>query len=379
MAKHTHSSQLARLYGGELPPEEAARLLEETAQCEECVRQSRDAASIFTSADDIVATFAEDDHPSFEELERHADGAVDAVLSAHVASCALCAAHVRDLRAIGDSQKGKVIAFRPRWLAAAAAIVAAVIAAALYFRPADSSQMAKTKPPVAPPAVTATSTTVAPAPNRIEIADGARRLTVDAEGRVLFDGVELAANDAADVRALLEGKLPRVADTSSLRTAEVTLLGDDDVRAPAALRYPVAETAPTAAPEIRWTAVKEAKSYQVQVTDLDFNVVFDKVVSDTKTVAENLQPGRTYQWQVVTNFADEQTSNSPIAKFRVASRSEQEEIERVRGTDSVFLLGLQYLRIGAVTPAQQQFAAVEKQNPQLDLPEVGQPRSGDFR
>lgn len=272
-------------------------------------------------------------HLSYEELEAMAEGRAPA--DEHARECAMCAAELRDLRALVEKRRWSRV---PWWLPAGAAVAASIaLTVFLTSRP---------------------SPTTVPQPVEVAaIRDGSLTLTLDAQGRITGAPFDATAVNAA----LAAGEIAGPAEAGRGREQ---LLGDA-AAASGAVISPVAETVEPDRPVFRWTAVKGARSYRVEVYDAQFNeAARSGAVTATEWQPERPLPrGASYSWIVSAGDVRFPQPPAPEARFRVLGAEAAAEVDTARRSGSRLLLAVVAGRHGLWREARAAVAEVAAQNP----------------
>ncbi|HEY0142620.1 MAG TPA: hypothetical protein VGF48_17105 [Thermoanaerobaculia bacterium] len=283
---HVSDEQLDRYRRRVAEPAELLAVDEHLASCDRCYALVRADANVTLPAADSHA--AVDDHLEYEELERYVDGSATEVerelVAGHVELCKRCRMELHDLEGVRDSMKVRPIRRRPLWSWAAAALLAMVLVTAwLLFGTREPAK--RVEPQLA-------------------------TTTVSEPAQAVLPKVEL--------------EKPAVLD--SLIRGEGVLRGG---ASPAfALEEPVGTVVREERPRFRWSAARNATSYDVAVVDTERgNLAASGSTSSTRwQPTRSLPRGRTYTWQV-TAHAEETTIVAPgpsgaEALFHVAENEE---------------------------------------------------------
>ncbi len=281
-----------------------------------------------------------DSHLTYEQLEAIVEGR--AAADEHARECAMCAAELRDLRALAERRRWSRA---PWWLPVGAAVAASIaLAVFLTGRPGV--------PVVQAPVRTAS------------IRDGALTLSMDAAGRITDAPFEAAAVNAA----LASGDVAAAPGVRDWRRDREQLLGDPAGTTAGAVIAPVAETVAADRPVFRWTPVKGATSYRVEVYDASFNeVAASGPVPVTEWRPERPLPrGAAYSWIVAAGDLRFPQPPAPEARFEVLGAEAAAEVERARSTGSRLLVAVAAARHGLWEEARAAIAEVAAQNPTND-------------
>lgn len=205
----------------------------------------------------------------------------------------------------------------------------------------------------------------------VALNDGARKVSIDTEGRVRgLETLSPAEQDAVRT-ALLRGRAPSSSELEGLGARG----GERLMGAPGAssfgLQGPVGVVVRTETPTFRWNALEGASHYTVNVFDSGFNrVMTSGPVNKTEwTATRPLTRGTLYVWQVTASVNGKEIQApappAPEARFRVMSRAQAESIERGEKlyAGSHLMLGLLYSRAGLLDEAEREFRALVAANP----------------
>lgn len=264
-----------------------------------------------------------DMHLEYEDLEALAEGRgsiADLELhQQHVLDCERCAAELQDLRAMVAQQRRR---WRFGWQLPAAAAVAAGIAVAIFLaQPRD---------------------TTPPTPSVAAIQDG------------MLDRPE----DQRAVAAALEaGRIepgPGVRDWNRDREQ---LLGSPAGDGAPAVIAPVGVPVESDRPVFRWTPVKGAASYRVEVYDSAFNEAATSPALKAMewTPDRPLLRGAVYSWVIAAQVGGREIRfpqpPAPEARFEVVSDAAAAELAHARQASSRLLLAIVAGRYGLWTEA----------------------------
>ena len=162
-------------------------------------------------------------------------------------------------------------------------------------------------------------------------------------------------------------------------------MGTPSEAAPFNLVWPVGKVVISRRPRFRWTHLRGAIYYRVEVFDNNYNLVSESqgyVTTTTWRIPRGaaLRPGGIYIWKVIatSNGTDEPSGLPSLpsateifaeAKFKVLESSKAREIERVKKVfpNSHLLLGLTYARAGLTDEAEREFRSLASANPESEL------------
>jgi hypothetical protein len=214
-----------------------------------------------------------------------------------------------------------------------------------------------------------------PAPVRIALDDGGRRVTLDDAGRL--DGLPaMSEKDEAAVRVALEtGRLETPAFLAELVEKPGTLLGTTNDTDRLSLVGPMGTAVETDRPTLRWKPLRGASSYTAAVFDAQLDPVATSPPSSGTawTPPTPLPRGRDYTWQVTARLGDREVSApappAPEARFRVLEESLATDVAHARQAyaGSHLALGLAYARAGLLDEAQRELQALVSLNPESPI------------
>jgi predicted anti-sigma-YlaC factor YlaD len=380
--------------------------LAECEQCRERLGQLVPTAQAWQTLRASVSSEGKLDHLSYEQLAAYVDKKLNEVqrnaIENHLDLCRMCAAEFQDLRDFSHELESlppspdqspaismpKVSSpggwrqftelLKVRWpVLAGATVVLLAIAGILYFQLRGAQQ----SPPVI---VTASPTPLpsSPTPPGIEsgspntilaLNDGAGRVTLDQEGRLLTPQPLPAAYEHMIKRALETGRveMPLLAE---LNVKTGSLMGGRE-KAPFKLISPVAKVIEYNDPYLRWEALSGAASYTVSIFDANFNLVYmsPSLTVNEWRVPQSLPWGSVYSWQVKA-VKDGQVITvpeppAPEAKFKILELEKARELPGARGTYgwSHLTLGLLYAQAGMRDEAAQELQVLVDANPSSPL------------
>jgi hypothetical protein len=381
------------------------------AECGECRRliesaPGNDAIGLYN---DLAEGAAVGSHLSFDQTAAYVDGLLTGeerrIVEDHIFSCARCAPLTADLRDFRNeiapeldreyrprgtakgAQAGwlyhiaaaarRASLFKiPSWIYAATALSLLAVAVWMATSKQTPPQIVHTPPtPTTPPSVNPAPPTPETAPALVRLNDGGSSLTLDARGRLA--GVDQWPSEYRRMaeNALSNQKAPRSPLLAGLSRRGSSLMGADDGDRRFEIIEPAGKVLLADRPAFKWTQLDGAEGYVVEVYDAQFNLVLSSpLLKGLSWTAPRLVRGKVYSWQVKAIrgaqefIAPRQTA--PQAKFRILDKTAAAEIARARRdyASSHLLLGLLYARAGLLTEAEQEFRALQKDNPDSDAP-----------
>lgn len=352
---HLSLDQLAKVRERSLAGPELLAADDHLAVCEEC-REKLGALSMAASGWAEVAgamraaaaTAAE--HVSYELLQTYVEGnglpVERARLESHLAECVDCRNEARDLMAFamalrarraGLVRYARYLIFGP----IAAVLVIGVLLTRLHQQPAQLS---------------------------VSLRDGGKTIGLDRGGRLV--GADAVAGAERDMLlAALRDRRIAVAIPEGLRGTQSVLLGPPDGEKRFRVLSPVGEPVLRDAPEFRWEALDQARSYKVQVFDADYQPVASspEVTGTSWTPDRPLERGKTYAWQVtaIRRGASVKAPEPPDAeaRFQIVAAFDANAIEHARHTPAGHLqMAALYAHAGLCREALAEMDALEREN-----------------
>jgi hypothetical protein len=368
--KHLSFDQLAKLREGALTGADLLAADDHLAVCKEC-RERLQATST------VVRTWAElakaasataavaDQHVSFETLKAYVDGTASNAdrmrLETHFLECENCRWEAHDLKefAVALQNPPKKTGRYNRYLIFGP-IAAALLVGVVLLRPAHE--------PLPPP----------PPQLAVSLQDGGKTIGLDRQGGLV--GADASADRDKLVAALRDGKIS-VNFPEGLRSNYSVLLGADSGERPFRVLSPVGEPVLRDRPEFHWEALPQARSYQVQVYDADYQPVASspQITETSWTPDRPLERGKRYAWQVTAIRSGPQVKApqppDAEARFEIVSSAQADTIEQARQASAGHLqLAAQYAQAGLCREALGEIDALEREN--QGSPLVQQLRTG---
>jgi hypothetical protein len=204
----------------------------------------------------------------------------------------------------------------------------------------------------------------------IVVADGARRIELDARGRLRgLDDVSPAWQREV-AAAVVTGTLGHPAAPANPQERMAALRGQP-VSLAFSLLTPVATAVRAASPRFAWSPLPGAQAYKVTVVDARYRLVTKSgpLASTEWTPRNPLPRGAVYAWQVVARRNGKETRAPtpplPEARFRVLSAAEDADLDRAERMPvrSHLLLAVLDARAGLVGDAARELAALARLNP----------------
>jgi len=408
------------------------------AACRARLEERSEAVAIVQSlrAESAAATDHPDYEQLEAVVDGTADEAGREIVTHHTQDCAACADELRELMALRDQlrlrsekrtdasqivsqspptqehvEPAPVVSLRerqqrreaqrrsrawlPPWAAAAAVLAVCALAVWLVWRPSQTVEIAEsgknpdvTDPtPVGPPTDAGQATTnnntapgstviQPPAPSSAVVAlnDGARQVTLDANGQLVgFDNLRPEAAQAVRL-ALERQRVEAPAGLATITENAGTLMSGTGDGISFKLVSPIATVVESTRPTFRWQPLDGATRYVVKIFDAGFNRVAmsEPQTTTTWTPREPLAAGAIYSWQVTATKDGNQVSSpappAPQARFKVIERTKRDELRRAAESypDSHLLRGVLYARAGLLDDAERELQALLKANPSSD-------------
>jgi hypothetical protein len=340
-------------------------------------------------------------HLTFEQIV----GSVDATLAGeelqivkdHLACCQQCALAVDDLRAFKDqiepeldrqdqlsseSETGEKARhlwsmFWPKPLVFGSALATLLLVASGWMvwqalnRTKEEPRTAVVTPSPAPSVSISPGTAPGGAEAIALLNDGAGQLRLDKGGRL--SGVDHLppAYQQMVKSALTNQELEKSPLLAGLTPTSITPRGGEDDRgARFSLIGPIRTLTLSDQPVFRWSRLKGAASYVVEIYDEEFDMVAasPRIVGQRWRTQQPLKRGSVYYWQVKAIKDGRELVSprppAPQAKFRILDEAKANDLEQARQdyASSHLLLGLLYAQAGLLDEAEEEFRALQKAN-----------------
>ncbi len=413
---HLTQQQIEDYCKHQLPPAEVLTAADHLGACDVCRTQIESVGNgdsaffsthsqVFEESPDSGAHLTMDQTAAY--VDRHLSGEELRIADDHLTHCVECVLAVDDLRAFRNeiapsldrdynpatvpspaqspsrgSFASLVAAFRTSRVrafggAVLAILLMAIIAWFVWRKPQQPEpQIAQTPSPVSQPSVAPQPEPPAPSqpvPVVAQLNDGAGVLTLDEQGKLSgADQLPPAYQDALK-KALSSGRVERSSQLQGLTRPPSSLMGSNNPQDSFAVIEPVGNVLLTNTPSFRWSGMKGATGYVVEVYDEQFNpVISSPQVTDLEWTTL-LQRGKVYSWQVKAIKDGEEVTSprppAPQAKFRVLDLAKANEIANARRAyaSSHLTLGLLYADAGLLREAEHEFRLLQKANPNSDL------------
>ena len=407
MTKHLSTQDVQRYHGRTLSAAEVLSVCAHLSECEVCreVAGSPDAtATAYAALGPELQAMAEPAHLSDDCLQAFVDGVANDVdreiTESHLEICGYCREIVRDLREIKVSLENVPAAAAVRqaehphrrslvsFLLQAAAVLLIAALGVLTFGLRSrieglrsdldalrgkneelrvqlaemseiQSQLTELK------GMLASRTEFA-----IALNDAGSVVGLDRQGE--FVGIESLDQRYADLvkRALAGGRAATPAYLRELAAKDRELMGSGEQNGFRLLK-PAGVVVESDRPSFRWSRLDGASSYQVIVSDSNFNLVLssERLSAPEWTATRPLARGRSYNWSV-TAVKDGKEVVAPVppasqVRFRVLDATAFDELERAKRVygASHLVMGVLYANAGLLEDAEREFQGLANSNP----------------
>jgi hypothetical protein len=404
--KHLSSAQIVNYQRRSLAPADLLGVDDHLAECLKCRRLiestlNNEVAGLYA---DLTAASAAGPHLSFDQHAAYVDGLLTGeerrMVEDHIASCAVCAPLMDDLRAFRneiapglDREYGPQAATmrkpRPGWRdRIAAALPAPLVKIPLWVYATSvlsllavglsimAPQLTEPQIVLVPPTPTRTppNNNASPTPGIVYVIerlnDGGSLMALDSSGQLAGSDQWPYEYRKMAVEALSNQRAPESPFLAGLNRRGSSLMGGPDEGQRFAIIEPAGKVLLTNRPTFKWTRFDGASGYVVEIYDAQFNLVSSSpTLTDVSWTPPQLTRGRVYSWQVKAISGGQEViaphPSAPQAKFRILDQAETTEIARARREypSSHLLLGLLYARAGLVAEAEREFRALQNANP----------------
>ena len=207
-------------------------------------------------------------------------------------------------------------------------------------------------------------------PRRIvALKDGANEIAIDEAGNVVGASSLSAETREAVKEALTEERLNRPSVLDQVASAEVSERGPSGTEERIRLIYPVRTVVGDTKPTLRWTPLKTAEVYRIEIADETFHQIAKSedlpATSRTWATTTPLKRGGIYTWTIrAVNKEGDVSAIVSQGKFKVLSQDRVRELNQLKASSkSHFALGVFYAREGMVGEAEREFRILLKANP----------------
>jgi hypothetical protein len=214
----------------------------------------------------------------------------------------------------------------------------------------------------------------APAPVVAQLNDGVGQLTLDQEGKLSGADDLPPAYQSMLKEALANRRIEVSPNLNGLRRQSSSLMSTDNEGNEFSVIDPIGRVLMADRPTFRWSPLRGATGYVVEVYDGDFNLVAaSPQLTNHSWTAPALSRGKVYGWQVkAIKDSQEVTSPrppAPQARFRILDNAKANELAKARRaySSSHLALGLLYAEAGLLSEAEQEMRALQKANPDSEI------------
>lgn len=221
--------------------------------------------------------------------------------------------------------------------------------------------------------VTTPTATVMPVPETLvaQLNDGQALITLDTQGRLAGADNLPSTYQRMVKEAMTTQRIERSPSLTGLRVPSSSLRGGDEQENTFTLTEPVGKVVLSDRPVFRWSSLRGATGYVVEVYDEKFNQVASspQLNAPSWTASQSLKRGGVYAWQVRASKDGQEVKaprpNAPEATFRVLDQAKANEVTQARRAyaTSHLTLGLIYAQAGLLDEAEGEFRALQKANP----------------
>jgi hypothetical protein len=204
--------------------------------------------------------------------------------------------------------------------------------------------------------------------NVIALKDGPNEIALDQGGNVLGLSSLPAETRQTVKEALTEERLTRPSILDDVTSAEVSVRGPGSEERISILS-PANTVITSQKPTLRWTPVKTAEAYRVEIADGTFHQVTKSgdlpATTRSWTPSTPLKRGGIYTWTIrAVNKGGEPSAVTSQSKFRTLGEDKVRQLNRLKaGSQSHLALGIFYAREGMISEAEREFGHLVKQNP----------------
>jgi hypothetical protein len=410
MSDHLTQTQIEGYSSRLLPAVDLLSVSDHLGLCDVCRRQvqralSGDAAYLALRSElfdqtQLFSSLTERAHLTFEQIVESVDATLAGeelqMVKDHLACCQQCLLAVDDLRAFKDqiepelelqdqlssesvtSEKGRWFIFWPKPLVFGSALAALLLAASGWmvwqaFKGTKEGPGATVMTPLPRPSV---STSPGATPGGAEaialLNDGAGQMRLDQAGKL--SGVDHLppAYQQMVKSALTNQELEKSPLLAGLTPTGITPRGGgNEPGGKFSLIGPVRTLTLSDQPVFRWSRLKGAASYVVEIYDEEFDMVVTspRITGQRWRTPQPLKRSGVYYWQVKAIKDGRELVSphppAPQAKFLILDEAKANELERARQdyASSHLLLGLLYAQAGLLDEAEAEFRALQKANP----------------
>jgi len=202
----------------------------------------------------------------------------------------------------------------------------------------------------------------------ISLKDGPNEIAIDEAGNVVGVSSLSAETRQAVKEALTEERLNRPSVLDEVASAEVSERGPSGTEERIRVIYPVRTVVGDTKPTLRWTPLKTAEAYRIEIADETFHQVAksENLPATTGTWAPTtpLKRGGIYTWTIRALIKG--GALSPLTsqgKFKVLDEDRLRDLNQLKARHSHLVLGLFYAREGMIVEARREFGVLVRDNP----------------
>lgn len=343
-------------------------------------------------------------------VDRNLSGDELQMMADHLTSCEQCALAVDDLRAFRDQvaptlereyRPASVPSTTEGWwhrtfaslpalfhgarvpaFGAALAVLLLAVTGWLVWRTLREREpkyeIVVSSPPLSPPALLSppdSPSQPAPVPLVAQLNDGAGQLTLDREGKLSGADDLPPAYQSMLKEALATRKIERSSQLKGLTRPPSSLMSTDKHGSEFSVIEPVGKVLMTDRPTFRWSPMKGATTYVVEVYDSEFNLVraSPQLTNNSWAAPQSLSRGKVYAWQVKAIKDGQEFTHprppAPQARFRILDQAKANQLAKAKRAypSSHLTLGLLYAEAGLLSEAERELRLLRKANPGSEI------------
>lgn len=411
MSEHLVQTQIEGYCRRKLSVADLLRVSDHLAACEMCRQQVERAlngdavflalrSQLFDETPELPSGPSVPEHLSFEQTARYIEGESGGeelqVINDHLSACGQCKLAVSDLRAFREQvEPGLRHEHRPArarpsadgwWRRMAAVVIsrfpgsrpliagAALAALVLMWAGWAIWRTMQENVPIRGAVSTSQAPAMAPAsasPVIARLDDSGGIVTLDRAGALAGVDSLPPAYRLMVKEGLTDQRLEKPSFLAALSRPGGSLMGSNERGNQFLPSDPFGKVVLSDRPIFRWTQLKGAAAYVVEIYDGNFSLLTasPQISGTSWTAAQPLRRGTAYSWQV-TAFKDGREVKSPRppapqAQFYVLDQARADEILRAQRdyASSHMLLGLLYARAGLLDEAEQELQTLQRRNP----------------
>jgi len=415
LIEHLTQNEVGDYCRRQLCPAALLNVADHISTCEPCRQRienelSADAAffalrsEVFGEREETSLMALARSHATPEQTAGYVDGTLAReelqMIADHLSRCELCAAAVDDVGAFSyritpsldreyhpavappsmkawwDAAVASLAAFVPRsaGLAIGSAFAVVVLAVASWFvwrtMPVEQKQesVASTTP--------SSQLEASPSERLVaQVYDGKARLTLDETGKLSGAEALPLAYQTMLKKALSSQQIGESLRLKGFSRGSSPLMsGRKEAEADFGLIAPIGKVVFSDRPTFRWSPLRGATGYVVEVYDQAFNLVATSPeLTNSSWAVPSLPRGTVYTWQVkAIKDGQEITSPrppAPQARFRIVDQAKANELLKARRmySSSHLALGLLYAEAGLLEEAEQELRALRIANPDSEI------------